>query len=586
MDEKEAKARIAELTKTIAYHDYRYYVLDNPVISDAEYDALRRELKVLEEQYPQFVLPESPSRRIGSPRISNTKFPKVEYEIPMPSIIDAWNDNEILAFDQRVKTRLSVKQVSYTCEPKYDGLSCSLRYESGLLVQGSTRGDGHIGEDVTPNVRTIRSIPLRLLGEAPELVEVRGEVIMSKKAFKQLNSEQARQNKPLFANPRNAAAGSLRQLDPNITSERKLLFFGWGIGLHKGWEPKTQGELLKQLQTWGFKVDTHHKYCENINEAIRFHKEMTAFRDKLPFEIDGTVIKVDNLRWQQIMGSTAHAPRWAIAYKFAPQEATTKVLNIILQVGRTGVITPVAILEPVNIGGAIVERATLHTFRQLRKKDIRIGDRVVVQRAGDVIPEVVAPIVSARTGKERILPIPRSCPSCGTPLQKDGAYYLCPNATCPAQLLGRIQHMASRRAFDIRGLGEKVALQLINEGLVKNPADIFSLKKEDLLKLPGWGEKRASNLVVEIETHKHISFGRFIFALSIRNVGFQVAQTIAKHFKTLDALERASMETIANIPGVGPVVANKIKMFFSETHNQTLVHKMLENGITIISPEA
>lgn len=586
MNDKEAKAQIKKLTEQIAYHDYRYYILDAPEISDAEYDALRRKLQSLENQFPQFILPDSPRNRIGPPRVSGTTFPKVKYQIQMPSITDAWNDEEILAFDKRVKTRLGVDAVAYMCEPKYDGLSCSLLYENGLLVRGSTRGDGHIGEDVTANARTIRSIPLRLMGNAPETVEVRGEVIMPKQAFKKLNEEQAKQNKPLFANPRNAAAGSLRQLDPQVTASRKLIFFGWGIGIHQGWEPETQQSLLNQLQTWGFKVDSHHKYCKNINEALDFHKEMTKIREKLPFEIDGIVIKVDKMEWQQVLGSTAHAPRWAIAYKFAAREATTKVTDIILQVGRTGVVTPVAVLEPVNIGGVIVERATLHTFGQMYKKDIRIGDRVMVQRAGDVIPEVVAPIKSVRTGKERVLPIPKVCPACETPLQKDGAYYICPNAACPAQLLGRVEHLASRRAFDIRGIGEKVASQLIESGLIHDPADIFSLKFEDLLQLPGWGEKRAHNLIQEIESHKKIPLGRFLFALSIRGVGFQVAQILAKNFKTMDKLENATGEEIAAIPGVGPVVAGKIKTFLSEHHNQQLIQKMLDSGVKILTEGA
>ena len=405
---------------------------------------------------------------------------------------------------------------------------------------------------------------------------------MPKRAFKKLNEEQAKQNKPLFANPRNAAAGSLRQLDPNVTAKRKLVFFGWGIGISQGWKPKTQKVLLDQLQSWGFKVDPHNKYCENIDETLSFHKEMTKIREKLPFEIDGIVIKVNNMNWQQTLGSTAHAPRWAIAYKFAPREATTKVTDIILQVGRTGVVTPVAILEPVNIGGVIVERATLHTFGQMYKKDIRIGDRVMVQRAGDVIPEVIAPIKSVRTGKEKVIPIPTVCPACGTPLQKDGAYYICPNAACPAQLLGRIEHMASRQAFDIRGIGEKVAAQLVEEGLVHDPADIFRLNINDLKKLPGWGEKRAHNLIQEINNHKKISFARFLFALSIRGVGLQVAKLIANHFNSFEELENAVEDEIAEIPGVGPVVASKIKAFLSESHNRDLIQKMFQNGVTII----
>ncbi len=581
MNEQEAKQRIIELTKQLNKYDYYYYVLDNPLIADAQYDALRRELIALEKQYPQFVQPDSPNRRVGPPQAGSNAFPPVPYEIPMLSISDAWSDAEIRAFDQRVKTQLGVTEVVYMGEPKYDGLSCNLRYENGLLTRGSTRGDGRTGEDVTPNVRTIHAIPLRLRGDAPALVEVRGEVIMPKEAFKQLNKEQAAAGLPLFANPRNAGAGSLRQLDPAVTARRGLLFFGWGIGLHQGWDPQTQDELLKQLEAWGFRVDPHRRLCANIDDALAYHREMTKIREQLPFDIDGIVIKVNNLAWQAKLGHTSHAPRWAIAYKFPAREATTKVKDIIVQVGRTGAVTPVAVLEPVNIGGAVVERATLHTADLVRQKDIRIGDTVTVKRAGDVIPEVVAPITALRTGQERIFHMPTTCPVCGTPLEKDGAYWICPNAACPAQLVGRIVHLASRRAFDIHGLGEKSVQQMIDHDLLHDPADVFRLQADNLAQLPGWGPKRAQNLAAEIEQHKTISLARFLNALSIRGVGFRAAELLAEHFGTLAALQAADAATITAVPGIGPNVARNVVHFFAEPHNQALIRKMLAAGVTI-----
>lgn len=582
MNEQEAKQRIIELTKQLNKYDYYYYVLDNPLIADAQYDALRRELIALEKQYPQFVQPDSPNRRVGPPQASSGAFPPVHYEIPMLSISDAWSDKEIRAFDQRVKTQLNVSDVVYMGEPKYDGLSCNLRYENGLLTRGSTRGDGRTGEDVTPNVRTIHAVPLRLRGDAPALVEVRGEVIMPKEAFKRLNKEQAAAGLPLFANPRNAGAGSLRQLDPAVTAQRGLLFFGWGIGLHQGWNPQTQDELLKQLEAWGFRVDPHRRLCANIDEALAYHKEMAQIREQLPFDIDGVVIKVNNLAWQAKLGHTSHAPRWAIAYKFPAREATTKIKDIIVQVGRTGAVTPVAVLEPVNIGGVVVERASLHTADLVRQKDIRIGDTVTVKRAGDVIPEVVAPITALRTGQEHIFHMPTVCPVCGTPLEKDGAYWICPNAACPAQLVGRIVHLASRRAFDIHGLGEKSVQQMIDHDLLHDPADVFLLRADDLAQLPGWGAKRAQNLVGEIEQHKTISLARFLNALSIRGVGFRAAELLAHHFGTLAALQAADEAAITAVPSIGPNVAQNIVHFFAEPHNQALIQKMLDAGVTVL----
>ncbi len=583
---EEACKRISELTETINYHDYRYYVLDSPVISDAEYDALRRELKRLEEQFPQCVRPDSPNLRVGPPRPSGTGFPTVRHTAPMLSISDAWSDEEIRAWDQRVHKLLGMDQVDYSAEPKYDGLSCELRYENGLLVRGATRGDGHLGEDVTPNVRTIRSIPLRLRTDSPPpVVEIRGEVIMNRKDFQELNRQQAEAGQPLFANPRNAAAGSLRQLDPKVTASRRLHFYAWGLGATEGWDPKTQWDALHQFMEWGFKVDEHIRLCHDIDQALDYYREMTQVRRKLPFDIDGVVFKVNDLALQQKLGNTAHAPRWAIAYKFSSEEVTTKVLDIIVQVGRTGVVTPVAILEPVQVGGVTVERASLHTAELVRKKDIRIGDTVIVRRAGEVIPEVVAPIVDLRTGKERIFQMPDRCPACGTRLIQDGAYWICPNAACPAQIQGRIVHLASRRAFDIQGLGEKAVAQLIEHGLVHDPADVFYLKEEELVKLPGWGKKRAQNLIQAIESRKRISLTRFLYALSIRGVGYRVAELLARHFGSLERLMQASEEEIAGVPGVGPAVAHNVYSFFQEERNRALIEKMRKAGVTVLPEE-
>jgi len=582
MSDPEAKQRIAELTEQINEHDYRYYVLNAPTISDAQYDTLRRELKVLEEQYPQFIRPDSPNRRVGSARAHGTAFPGARHEIPMLSITDAWSGEEIRAFDQRVKAILGVDQLIYDVEPKYDGLSCELRYENGLLVWGSTRGDGRMGEDVTQNVRTIHSIPLRLRSDdTPPVLEVRGEVIMNKGGFIKLNEQQSEANQPLFANPRNAAAGSLRHLDPRITANRPLHFYAWGLGAYQGWDPKTQWFTLQQFMKWGFKVDEHIRLCETIDMALDYFNIMIDVRKKLPFNIDGVVVKVNDIALQRKLGNTAHAPHWAIAYKFSSEEVTTRVLDITLQVGRMGDVTPVAVLEPVRVGGAIVERATLHTAAQVRKKDICIGDTVIVHRAGEVIPEIKAPIVDLRTGKEQVFNMPERCPVCGTKLQKEGAYWICPNATCRAQVQGRVVHLASRRAFDIHGLGGKAVAQLIELSLIHDLADVFYLREEDLVKLPGWREKRSKKLINAIKGSKHISLSRFLYALSIRGVGYQAAQNLDEHFNSLEELKQASEKEIATIKGIGQTAAHNIVSFFQE--NQTLVNKMVEAGIKIVS---
>jgi DNA ligase (NAD+) len=428
-------------------------------------------------------------------------------------------------------------------------------------------------------------MPIRLLGDAPPLAEVRGEVLMSRADFQRVNETQAKAGEPLFANPRDAAAGSLRQLDPRVTANRHLLFCGWGIGQASSWQPKTQWEVLHQLMDWGFRVDPHIRICRRIEEVLAYHRQMTNVREKLPFEIDGIVIKVNDLALQERLGNTVHAPRWAIAYKFASHEAATKVRDIILQVGRTGVATPVAVLDPVSIGGVVVKHATLHTVGLLRDKDIRVGDIVVVQRAGDVIPEVAAPIVAARTGKEHVFQIPEVCPACGAMLRQEGAYWVCPNAGCLAQVKGRILHLASRPAFDIHGLGKKVIAQLMESGLLKCPADVFTLHVSDLARLAGWGPKRARNLVDEVARRKRISLARMIHALSLHGVGSQVAQTLAEHFGNLAALQRTTAEEIAAIPGIGPGLAQSVANFFWEPRNQEIIRKMLAAGVVILEPK-
>ncbi len=404
---------------------------------------------------------------------------------------------------------------------------------------------------------------------------------MAKADFERLDQAQAHAGRPLFANPRNAAAGSLRQHDPHITARRRLHFYGWGIGQTQGWQPATQWEVLQCLAAWGFRVAAHIGLCPSIDEALAYYRELAGVRDHLPFEIDGVVIKVNELAWQAHLGTTARAPRWAIAYKFAPREATTRGRDIVLQVGRTGVVTPVAVLDPVNIGGVTVERATLHTVGRVRQKAIRIGDTVIVQRAGDVIPEIVAPVAALRTGRERVFQLPAACPACGAPLRQDGAYVRCPNAACPAQLQQRVVQLAARQAFNIQGLGERVVAQLMAAGLLTSPADVFRLRAADLAQLPGWGPKRARQLVDEVERHKHIRLANFITALSIPRVGPRAAQVLADRLGSLAALQQATVADLAAIPGVGHAGALSISAFFREPHNQRLIQELLSAGVVI-----
>src|SRR5579885_2008816 len=547
---QEAKRRVKELRREIERHNYLYYVESNPEISDAEYDALMEELKRIESIYPELVSPDSPTQRVSGSVAKG--FKHVEHRVPMMSIDNVLTENGALEFDKRVKKFLGIKEdIEYTAEPKFDGVSVSLTYENGRFVQCATRGDGKIGEDVTANSRTIKAIPLRLNTQngIPKRIEVRGEVVIPIEAFRILNKELAESGEPIFANPRNAASGSLRQLDPNITARRPLDFYAWGVGDVVGYEFDTQWKIIQTLRDWGFKTEKRTMHCRDINEAISYHHEMESIRDDLPYEADGVVIKVE----------------------------------------RTGLLTPVANLEPVKIGGVTVSRATLHTEDIIREKDIRVGDTVVVERAGDVIPEIVKPIAEKRTGEEKPFVMPNVCPSCGTQPEKawseldrtQGGYYYCPNASCPAQLKGRIKHLASRKAFDINGLGEKIVEQFMKEGLIRDLADVFYLKKKDFIELERFAEKSASNLEEEIEKSKKIPFSRFLYSLSIRHVGERLAQIISENFSDLKSLMEASEERLMEIPTVGPEIAKSIVSFFREEKNRRVIEKMLDAGVKI-----
>lgn len=579
---EEIKRRVEKLRVEIERHNYLYYVENNPEISDSEYDALMEELRELETLYSDLITQDSPTQRVSG--FIAEGFKLVEHRVPMMSIDNISTEEQAHEFDKRVTKFLGLtKEIEYTTEPKFDGVSASLTYDNGVLIRGATRGDGKIGEDVTINLRTIKAIPLkfRTVNGLPKRIEVRGEVIIPIEAFKKLNKELAEAGEPIFANPRNAASGSLRQLDSSITAKRPLDFYAWGVGEVVGYNFSTQWEILQRLREWGFKVERRIMHCRNINEAISYYHEMESIRDGLAFEADGVVIKVDRLDYQRELGATAKHPRWSIAYKFKPRQATTKIRDIVVQVGRMGLLTPVANLDPVKIGGVTVSRATLHTEEIIRAKDIRAGDTVLVERAGDVIPEILKPIVEKRTADAKRFKMPELCPSCGTRVEKEGAYYYCPNLSCPDQLKGRIKHLASRRAFDIEGLGEKIVEQLIKEGLINDLADIFYLKKEDFIDLERFAEKSASNLAEEIEKSKRISFERFIHALSIRHVGERLAQILAENITTLEALMEASEEQLMEIPTIGPEVAKSIVSFFEEKTNRKIVEKMLNADVKI-----
>jgi DNA ligase (NAD+) len=577
----QAKKRINELSKVIEHHNYLYYIKNSPEISDYDFDTLLNELKEIEALYPDLLEPDSPTQRVGGAVAEG--FNSVPHRVPMMSIDNISTQEGAYDFDGRVKRILGIDgDIEYIAEPKFDGISASLTYENGLLTQAATRGNGLAGEEITANIKTINTIPLRLKGnKIPELIEIRGEVLYPIKAFKALNKELSEEGEPLFANPRNAASGAIRQLDSGITAKRPLDFYAWGAGDVIGFEISFEWEIVEALRVWGFKVEDHIMKCANIEEAVSYQKEMEPVRDQLPYEADGIVLKVNRKDYQRELGATAKHPRWSIAYKFKPRQATTKINDITVQVGRIGLLTPVAELEPVKIGGITIKRASLHNEDIIKDRDIRIGDTVLIQRAGDVIPEVVMPITEKRSGKEIEFMMPDRCPSCGTAVEREGSYNYCPNLSCPAQLKGRIKHLASRKAFDIEGLGEKIVEQLMKEGLIKDLADIFYLKKGDIIPLERFAEKSAANLGKEIEKSKNVSFERFINALSIRHVGERMAQILAENFSSIEELMSATQQSLIDIHTVGDEITKNIVHFFELERNRELVAKMLASGIEI-----
>ena len=586
MTKEEAKKRIEELRRILHYHNYRYYVLDDPVISDQEYDALLRELKKLEEQFPEFYDENSPTVKVGGQPLS--KFEKVEHRIPMLSLEDGFTDEEIREFDRRVKRFLGLpadEVIDYSVEPKFDGLSIDLIYENGSLKVASTRGDGYVGENVTQNIRTIRNVPLVILHEEPpEYLDVQGEVLLTKDEFKKINEERLKKGLPAFANPRNAAAGSVRQLDPKETAKRNLIMIMYYIREIRGFkrEIKTQSEALEVLRELGFPTSQYNRLVHGIDEAIEYKKELEKIRDELPYELDGVVIKVNDFELQRKLGYTTKSPRWAIAFKFPAEQATTKILDIRVNVGRTGILTPVAILEPVNIGGVVVSRASLHTMDEIEKKDIMIGDTVFVQRAGDVIPEVIKPVKELRDGTQRKFKMPDRCPVCGSRVVKDGAYYRCSNINCPSVLKESIKHFVSRKAMNIEGFGDKLIEQLVDKGLVKDVSDIYKLDKETLMTLDRVGEKLAENLLTAIERSKGTTFAKFIYALGIRHVGEFVAKLLAERFKNLENLKRATKEELLKIDGIGEEIAESVVSFFKEEKNLKTIEKLLSYGVHFV----
>jgi DNA ligase (NAD+) len=583
---QEKKKEIEKLIKELNYHCYRYYVLDSPVISDEEYDKLYLRLKELEEKY-HYILPDSPTQRIGAPPLD--KFEKVKHAEPMLSLDNAFSYDEVREFDLRVKRFLkSAEDIEYTVEPKYDGLAIELTYRKGLLYRASTRGDGYEGEDVTQNIRTIKSVPLKIEeAEVPKEIDIRGEIYMDIDEFEKLNIEREQKGEPPFANPRNAAAGSVRQLDQSITARRKLHLACYGIGAMKGREFKNQWEFIKWLEKARFPIPAVVKLEKGIDNVVHVIEEIEEKRRSLLFEADGSVIKVNDFRLQRLLGVKTREPRWAVAYKFPAHQGSTKVREIMPSVGRTGVITPVAMLEPVRIGGVTVSRSTLHNWDEIQRKDIKVGDTVVVERAGEVIPHVVMVIKEKRTGREKYFPIPEKCPVCGSRVVREEGEVAarCIGLNCPAQVQERIRHFASRGAMDIEGLGEKNVELLYSKELISHFVDIYKLKKEDLLNLPRFAEKSAQNLIDAIERSKKTTLSRFLYALGILHVGEYAARLLAKNFERLEDLYRIQPERIMEIRQMGEKIARSIADFFNDPENLKTLETLESLGLQVKNPD-
>lgn len=589
VSEKPIEERLKDLRAAIALHDFHYYVQDAPVIPDAEYDALFRSLQQLEQQYPQLITPDSPTQRVGAPPLK--AFAQLSHQIPMLSLANAFSEDEVAAFDRRIREALDVDRVGYAVEPKFDGLAVSLVYENGMLAKGATRGDGYTGEDITLNLRTIPSIPLRLQTlPAASLFEVRGEVVMLKADFEHLNEQQRKHDEKTFVNPRNAAAGSLRQLDSRITAARRLTFFAYGIGIYHENQSvfSTHSEILAYLAAQQFLVSPQNSTVTGSDELLAYYREMGVLRPSLPYEIDGVVYKVNNLAQQETLGYVSRAPRFAVAHKFPAQEASTELLAIEIQVGRTGALTPVARLAPVFVGGVTVTSATLHNEDEVQRKQIMIGDTVIVRRAGDVIPEVIAAIPERRSTHAKPFIMPDHCPVCGSKAVRlpDEAVTRCTGGLyCPAQRKQAILHFASRRAIDIDGLGEKLVDQLIDRELVRTPADLYRLNVDTLAGLERMAEKSARNLVTAVEHSKHTTLPRFIYALGIRHVGEATAKALAEQAGDLVHLMNMGTEQLQQIPDIGPVVAQSIADFFSEGHNREVIGQLLNSGLQWKKPD-
>lgn len=579
----EASKRAAKLRAELDEHNYRYYILDAPIVSDAQYDRLLRELQELEQQYPALVTSDSPTQRVGAAPLK--AFKEVKHKIPMLSLDNAFSREEVLAFEHRIKERLhTTGEIEYCCEPKMDGLAVSLLYVDGQLTQAATRGDGYTGEDITANIRTVKSVALHLRGkDYPKVLEVRGEVYLPKKGFAALNARAAEKGEKVFVNPRNAAAGSLRQLDSKITASRPLAIYCYGVGeVQHGHLPDRHSEILHKLAEWGLRISSEIKVEKGIEKCLRYYQHMMDKRNALPFEIDGIVYKVDSIELQQRLGFVARAPRWATAHKFPAQEELTQVQAVEFQVGRTGALTPVARLKPIFVGGVTVSNATLHNMDEIERKDVRIGDTVIVRRAGDVIPEVAGVVKERRPHDAKKIKLPKQCPICGSEVLKpegeavarcEGGLY------CPAQRKEAIKHFASRKAMDINGLGDKIVEQLVDEKLIANVADLYSLTLKQLAALERMGEKSAENTLMAIEKSKNTTLPRFLYALGIRDVGEATAYNLAMHYSTLEKIMVVDEEELQNVQDIGPIVAAHAFAFFKQAHNREIIKKLIKHGI-------
>ena len=594
VDLDKVKERIEKLRAEINYHNYRYYVLDSPEISDAEYDELMRELQKLEAEYPQFLTPDSPTQRVGAAPVE--AFGVVEHPLPLLSLGNAFSQEELLAWYTRASKLVAGEQFNLACEHKIDGLAVALTYVDGQLATGATRGDGFRGENITQNLRTIRSIPLSVPKETPPRFEVRGEVFLPKAGFHKLNQERAAEGQPLFANPRNAAAGSVRQLDSRITAKRPLDIYIYALGWAEGKAtPPTHWETMEYLKSLGFKVNPNNRLLTNIEQVEGYYQTWVERQESLPYEADGIVVKVDSLALQERLGNIGHEPRWAIAYKFPAIQGTTRLIDIGISVGRTGTLNPYAILDPVSVGGVTIKQAALHNEDDIRRKDIRIGDTVIIQRAGEVIPEVVGPIKGKRTGQEQEFSLLKkiydskkgrsACPICRAEVIKPEGevMYYCSNAACPAQAQQRIELFVSRGAMDIRGIGESLSATLFENGLVRDVADLYYLreKKEQLLKLERMAEKSVTNIFDAIEKSKETPLPRLIFALGIRHIGEETAEILAREFGSLDALANASRERLLSIPTIGPKIADSIIAFFRQEANRNIIKRLRKASVRL-----